>query len=236
MASTSPISDFINRYVASFKTVTLREFLIEFSHTFYPDQEISFVDYLIELSKKENEGQFIVHQDKLIEYGIITNKNSGDLKDQLDALSLVEGQDYLLQEVFEQLESVYMLTPDGLKLALMRATRDKTHTANVEKYSKYYLLLEKVVGYYMDYQLALEQAKSKRRDTKIDEQSKQIDLLLGSKQDEQSKQIDLLLGSKQKQDDIYIMIKQQQQEMLENQKIMIGKQRAMLSKFGFSFN
>ena len=150
------ISDYINRQIAAFKKIALREFIIEFQAQFYPDQDISFMDYFLELSQEENQGQFVVHHKKLIEYEVlVATGGSGDIKKRLNKLRLSENEDYLLSQVSEQLPSgvkyknVYMLTPDSFKLALIRASEHKTHSVNADKYARYYLFLEAVVGYYM---------------------------------------------------------------------------------------
>jgi hypothetical protein len=43
--------------------------------------------------------EFIVHHKKLTEYGIVTSNKSSDVKDRLDALGLVEGEEYRLRDV-----------------------------------------------------------------------------------------------------------------------------------------
>jgi len=51
--------------------------------------------YFLELTT--HEGEFVVHHEKLIEYGIMTTKNSARVKYKLNALDLVEDVDYSLQ-------------------------------------------------------------------------------------------------------------------------------------------
>ena len=50
------------------------------------------MEYFLELT--ENEGEFIVHHEKLIEYGVMSSKRSSAVKEKLDALELVEDIDY----------------------------------------------------------------------------------------------------------------------------------------------
>ena len=105
MIAPNAINEFIERQVALFKKIALREFLIQFQSKFYPEQDISFMDYFLELSKHENEGQFIVHHEKLFEYGITKRSCSGDVKERLDALAMSENEDYLLRKCPQQLPS-----------------------------------------------------------------------------------------------------------------------------------
>jgi len=62
----------------------------------------------------------------------VTSTRSSTIKDRLDALGLVEGEEYnLLQDILHQVPSgtkyikVYMLTPEAFKKCLMRAQRDE---------------------------------------------------------------------------------------------------------------
>ena len=77
------------------------------------------LQYFLELTTRE--GEFVVHHEKLIEYGVMTSKNSARVKDRLDALELVEDIDYLLEDVLQQVPSgtkhtkVYKLTPEAFK-------------------------------------------------------------------------------------------------------------------------
>ena len=184
MISPATISEYIDRQVAAFKKIALRDFLIEFQEKFHPEQDISLMDYFLELSKKENEGQFIVHHEKLYEYGVATKKDStGDIRKRLDALIMSEGEDYQLRKLSQQSESsrgvkyhnVYMLTPECFKTIMIGASKHKKHEIDVTKYRNYYLFLEKAVGYYMDYQLDLEKAYSSLKDQTIDRLSAKID-------------------------------------------------------------
>jgi hypothetical protein len=77
------------------------------------------MEYFLELT--ENEGEFIVHHEKLVEYGIMSSKRSSDVKERLEALSLIEDEEYseVLRDVPQNLSSgrrpkkVYMLTPES---------------------------------------------------------------------------------------------------------------------------
>ena len=72
--------------------------------------------------------EFIVHHDKLRDYGILT-AGCPAVKEKLDQLELIKNEDYLLADVREQVESggrppkTYYLTPAAFKICLMRAQR-----------------------------------------------------------------------------------------------------------------
>ncbi len=213
MVKIASITEYTQSLVNAFKKVDLKEFMVQVKAIIYPEMDMSFMDYFLELSKEENDGQFIVHHDKLIEYGVTTSTRSSDVKDRLIKLGCTETEDYRLRNIPQPVKQggvstkhVYMLTPEAFKKCLMRARNHKTHTINAEIYANYYLFLEKVITYYTKYQFELSEAFSRCKDDRIDEQSKKIDNLLENnkellsnnkelltKVDEQTKKIDQLM-------------------------------------------
>jgi len=116
--------EFIQDLVKTETRIPLLEFFKTIHSKFYPEHDLSFMEYFLELT--EHEGEFCVHHKKLIEYGIVTSKQSWVVKDRLNALGLVEGEEYSeLQDILElrpqggtSIKKVYMLTPDAFKTCL----------------------------------------------------------------------------------------------------------------------
>ena len=140
--------EFIKSLVDSKTKITMKDFFKTIHGKFYARQDISFMEYFLELT--ENEGEFIVHHEKLIEYGIMSSKQSWAVKQKLDALGLVEDEEYNLQDVLElrpqggtSTKKIYMLTPEAFKKCLIRAQRRPNQTVDPVVYCDYYLLLEK---------------------------------------------------------------------------------------------
>jgi hypothetical protein len=133
--------------------------------------------YFLELT--ENEGEFVVHHEKLIEYGIMTSKQSSHVKVKLDALNLVEDIDYLLTDICEQVQSgtkhtkVYKLTPEAFKTCLLRSRRYPNQKVDPQIYAKYYLLLEKTYKLYTDYEKKLLVVQLQQKEQQL-EQKDQI--------------------------------------------------------------
>ena len=106
------------------------------------------LEYFLELTTQE--GEFVVHHEKLIEYGVMTSIKSSHVKVKLDALELVENIDYsLLPDVWQlrpqggtSIKKIYMLTPEAFKKCLMRAQRRPRQKVDPVVYCDYYLLLE----------------------------------------------------------------------------------------------
>lgn len=129
--------------------VTMHQFFNQIHFLFYPKHDISFMEYFLELTKHEDE--FVVHHDKLIEYGIMTSFESSDVEKKLAQLGLIESQDY---QCGHTINKVYLLTPDAFKKSLMRAQRLPNHSVDPIIYCNHYLILEKIVKLYSDYKHA----------------------------------------------------------------------------------
>ncbi len=107
--------------------ITLTDFFQSIHQQYYSDQDISFMEYFLELA--EHEDEFMVPHSKLVEYGIMTSTRSSSVLDKLTALGLENEVDYQLQDVLQQSETSrgikksihYILTPEAFKKCLMRA-------------------------------------------------------------------------------------------------------------------
>jgi hypothetical protein len=168
--------EFIKSLVDSKTKITLKDFFKTIHDKFYPKQDISFMEYFLELT--ENEGEFIVHHEKLIEYGIMSSKQSNHVKDRLAVLELNEGEDYSeLPDIREMVrpqgggkhKNIYMLTPEAFKTCLLRARRYPNQTVDPTVYSKYYLLLEKTYKLYTDYEKQLLNNQLEQKDQQLEE-------------------------------------------------------------------
>ena len=138
--------------------LTMSEFFSSIHARFYPNQDISFMKYFLELT--DHEDQFIVHHNKLREYGIMTSTQSSDAKKKFDTLLLIEGIDYRVRDVSDPVQQGgvatakhYYLTPEAFKTCLLRAQRRANQPIDPIIYSNYYILLEKVFRLYMLYEL-----------------------------------------------------------------------------------
>jgi hypothetical protein len=132
------------------------------------------MEYFLELSDHKEE--FIVHHDKLLEYGIMSSKQSNHVKEKLEALGLVEEEEFsLLPDIREQWKGargikhkkVYMLTPEAFKTCLMRSRKYPNQTVDPAIYSKYYLLLETIHNLYTDYEKEFLSQQLKEKDRLI---------------------------------------------------------------------
>ena len=200
MSTEIEIQKFVETLVSNNETkMSLLDFFKNIHKKFFPDYDISFMQYFLELTRHRR--KFVVHHEKLVEYGVMTAKNSARVKDKLDALKLVENKDFSLLEVLEDViqnlpqggrpKKVYMLTPESFKKCLMRAQRRPGQTVDPVIYSDYYLLLETVFEFYSDYENKLLVKQLEQKDHQL-EQKDQI-IIQKEAQIEEQKQYTLEL-------------------------------------------
>ncbi len=150
---------YIQNLIETEEKLSLEDFFKNIHQKFYSNYDISFMKYFLELTAQE--GEFVVHHEKLIEYGVMTSGRSNDVNKKLNALELIENEDYseVLRDVSQNLsfggrpKKVYMLTPEAFKKCLMRAQRRPRQKVDPVVYCDYYLLLEKTYKLYTNYQL-----------------------------------------------------------------------------------
>jgi hypothetical protein len=111
MSTEIEIQKFVETLVSNNETkMSLLDFFKNIHKKFFPDYDISFMQYFLELTSHRR--KFVVHHEKLVEYGVMTAKNSARVKNKLDALKLVENKDFSL--------------PNDVR-AVGRLARNKTH-------------------------------------------------------------------------------------------------------------
>jgi hypothetical protein len=148
--------DFINREIANVEMAPMKEFMMRYHECFESDLDLDFMDYFLELSKRENRNQFVVHHEKLFEYGITIDDQSDSSKKRIIALGLVRDVDFsetFLKSQGGRPSKVYHFTPRAFKKILLSARPHARHEINVDRYREYYLFLEEVIGYYSEYQI-----------------------------------------------------------------------------------
>jgi DNA-binding transcriptional MerR regulator len=132
----------------------------------------------------------LCHYEKLVEYGVMSSKQSADVKVKLDTLGLVKNEEYHLRDISEMVRpqgggkatKVYMLTPEAFKTCLMRSRKYPGQTVDPSVYSKYYLLLEKTYKLYTNYQLKQKdqllkqnQQQLQQKDQAIEQKDRQLE-------------------------------------------------------------
>jgi hypothetical protein len=191
--------EFIQSLIQQETKMSLEEFFKGIHERFYPAQDISFMNYFLELTK--HEGEFCVHHEKLVEYGIMSSKQSWAVKTKLDALELVDGEEYNLQDILEVrknrgdvIKKIYMLTPEAFKTCLMRSRKYPGQTVDPAVYSKYYLLLEKTYRLYTDYEKQLLNKQLVQKDQVIVQNQQVIEQKTLELEDERQYRLDLEAG------------------------------------------
>ena len=164
MSSYTTINEYNTYLVNNQININIIEYVKEVNKIKY-NINISFIDEFLELVSKD---ECCIHHNMLQKYGIISLKNgSTNIKRLLEQNEFIENEDYLLLNVEEHLSSgtkyknEYYLHPDAFKICLMRSLKTR-------KYAKYYLLLEKCIKYYNNYQIKLNEKYIIKLKFKID--------------------------------------------------------------------
>ena len=108
--------------------------------------DISFIDDFIDLIDKEG---FIINHEMLFKYEILLKTSSTNVLNSLSSYEFVDGVDYQLSRQLiddgRTEKNIYMLNTDAFKMICIRSK-------NTKKYARYYLLLEKCIKYYTDFE------------------------------------------------------------------------------------
>ena len=181
--------------------LTMQEFFNHVQSNYYPDQDISFMEYFLDLT--QHEGEFVVPHNKLLEFGIMTSTRSSVILEKLEQLDLENEVDYLLQDILQPVKQggftkskQYMLTPEAFKLCLMSAKKYPGQMVNPLVYRKYYILLEKVFKLYTDYEREYSKCIMAIKDDKIDRMANDIKDLIASNKDLKCENQELLSNSR----------------------------------------
>jgi phage anti-repressor protein len=157
--SYSTIQEYINYLIENQININIIDFVKEINKLNY-NIDISFIDKFIELVSKD---ECCIHHNMLQKYAVSSLKGgTSDIKKLLDQNNFIENEDFRLRNVSESAskggcthKNEYYLSPEAFKICLMRSK-------NTKIYSKYYLLLEKCIKYYNDYQIELQIIKNQR--------------------------------------------------------------------------
>ena len=178
----SQVHEFIQTLVNNNETkMSLCNFFKTVHQELYSNYDISFMEYFLELTA--HEGDFVVHHEKLIEYGIVTSNRSSNMKQKLDGLSLIEDIDYHLLDIQQMVRpqgggkrnNIYMLIPEAFKNCLLRARKYPNQKVDPKVYSRYYLLLEKTYKLYTDYEKQLLSIQLEHQARRLEQQSQELE-------------------------------------------------------------
>ena len=172
-----------NHLINTLTKITLEDYFNAYHKYFYPDQDISFMTFLIEINANLND--FCIPHTKLFEYKVMATCSSTHVSDRLNILTLINNEDYLQTEIRTPVpqggfskKTIYMLKPKAFKTLLINAGSNSKHSINVKIYTDYYLLLEEVYIDYTAYERAYAKKIMETKDAKIDQQSNKIDTLI----------------------------------------------------------
>jgi len=137
----SQIEEFNEKLVENKRDITIIDYVKELNKKYF-DIDISFIDDFIDLVDKEG---FVIHHSMLEKYQVITIKDTYEVKRLLEKYEFEHDKDYKTTPAQLRGGTDYMLNGEIFKMILMRSK-------NTKRYAQYYILLEKCIKYYNDYQ------------------------------------------------------------------------------------
>ena len=109
--------------------------------------DISFIDDFIDLVDNDD---FKISHYLLNKYEVLKIRDTFDIKRILDQYEFEEGKDYIVESRKSAGGLEYILKPEIFKMLLMRSR-------NTRKYAEYFILLEKCIKHYNDFQILKQQ-------------------------------------------------------------------------------
>ena len=145
--------------------------------------DINFINDFIELV---SEDKCCIHYNMLQKYEVVPLlKGTTYIKNLINKYQFIENEDYQLRNVSEfksqgstSIKNEYYLHPIAFKICLIRTLKTK-------QYAKYYILLEKCIKYFNDYQLELNKKyniklklKIEKKDNKINKLKEKLNIII----------------------------------------------------------
>ena len=143
------IKDFNQMLVDEKIDISIIDYVIEINDKFF-NIDISFINDFMDLVDKD---ECCINHELLFQYGI-TQLTAGsiDVKKIIERNDGILGSDYMVSQLAERI--IYVLHPTFFKKILLRSR-------NTDKYADYYLLLEKCIKYYCEYEKMKLQKKNR---------------------------------------------------------------------------
>ena len=157
------------------KRLTIIEYVKDVNSMFNK-LDINFMNEFMELVERDD---MCISHEYLKKYEVVSAKNtsSNDILKMLGYRNLKEDIDFNLRQESQVRKNgsivektVYYLTPDAFKKCLIGSNK-------TDKYADYFLLLEKCIKFYNQYQLKLNQTEISRLIDKLDESNNKLDKL-----------------------------------------------------------
>ena len=139
------IKEFNEKLVQDKKDITIIDYVKELNEKYF-NIDISFIDDFIDMVNKEG---FNISHEMFYKYEILVKTDSHDVLRILENNNFEDGVDYARSvagvDDGRTEKKIYMMTSDVFKMICMRSK-------NTKRYAQYYILLEKCIKYYNDYQ------------------------------------------------------------------------------------
>ncbi len=125
--------------------ITTSDFFAAFQAKFYSEIDTRFMKYYLLISRCE--GEFIIHHNRLFQYGVVSMPSLAKVESKLKQLGMVDSIDFK----YDKQQCNMYLTPATFKMCLMRARKYAAHVIDPARYAKAYVELEMIQKLYNHY-------------------------------------------------------------------------------------
>ena len=148
MSSKMQIQNFNQKLIDENVEITIIDYVKLLNYDVY-HIDITFVNDLLLLIYED---ECCIHHDMLYKYGVLSEHDTHDVKRLFEQYKFIENEQYIINredvgnKKVGRPQLTYMLHPDAFKKCLISSLK-------TDKYADYYILLEKCIKHYNEYQL-----------------------------------------------------------------------------------
>lgn len=150
------------------------DYFSKMHHTFFPEVDISFMNYFLDLSTPDKLNDFCIYEKDLRKYGILNDQFKA--KDIVRQFHLTKEVDWKYQESSEEERhtffnfGVYIHNDTKRRIVFTPKAFKKLVFGSFNiTFIEYYMLLEMIFRYYHDYQMQYMEKKKMEQKEKMDE-------------------------------------------------------------------
>jgi len=157
------------------------DYFSKIHRTFFPEIDISFMNYFLDLSNPEKINEFCIYEKDLRKYGLLSERTK--MKDIVCKYDLLKTVDWIYQNypneekhhtffnlgvyIHDDSKRNILITPKAFKRVIFRSS-------NII-FVEYYMLLETVIRYYHDYQTKYKTKEEKKKNDELERVKHEIE-------------------------------------------------------------
>ena len=157
-------------------TLNIIEYFSKIHHTFFPEVDVSFMNYFLDLSTPARIHAFCIYEKDLRKYGLLSERVRS--RDLVVKHNLIKQVDWVYQEAHEDEIHYSFFNLSGTKKGMIftpKAFKKMILQSSNIVFMEYYMLMETIFRYYHDYQIRFAEKDKKRRKQEMEEVETKIE-------------------------------------------------------------